>query len=60
MSDKEEARQVIETLPETATLDDVMHAIYLKAKFKKGEQEIREGNGIPHEQAKERLKKWVK
>ena len=60
MSDKEDARQVVDTLPDTATLDDVMHAIYLKAKFSKGEQEVREGKGVPHEQAKKRLKKWVK
>ena len=60
MSDKEDARQVVDTLPDTATLDDVMHAIYLKAKFSKGEQEVRDGKGVPHEQAKKRLKKWVK
>lgn len=56
MTDKEEAKQVIDTLPDTATMDDVMHAIYVKAKFRKGEQEIRDGKGIPHEQAKKRLK----
>ncbi|MBI3827900.1 MAG: hypothetical protein HY291_00180 [Planctomycetes bacterium] len=60
MTDKEEAKQVIEALPDPATIDDVMHAIYVKAKFRKGEQEIREGKGISHEQAKKRLKKWVR
>lgn len=37
-----------------------MHALYVRAKFAKGEQEIRDGKGIPHKEAKRRLSKWVK
>jgi hypothetical protein len=37
-----------------------MHALYVRAKFAKGEQEIREGKGISHKEAKRRLSKWVK
>jgi hypothetical protein len=28
-------------------MDDIMHALYVRAKFAKGEQEIRDGKGIP-------------
>jgi len=60
MTVKEVARQLIEKLPDDADLDDVIHALYVRAKFETGEQQIREGQGIPHEQAKQRIRKWVK
>ena len=61
MTEKEIAKQVIDALPKRATLDDIMHALYVvRAKFAKGEQEIRNGKGISHKEAKRRLSKWVK
>lgn len=60
MTVKDVVRQVIDTLPDEATIDDVLHALYINAKFSHGEREISEGNGIPHEVTKNRLQKWVK
>ena len=57
---KDIAKQVIDTLPDEATMDDIIHALYVKAKFEHGEREIREGKGISQEEAKQRLQKWVK
>jgi predicted rRNA methylase YqxC with S4 and FtsJ domains len=59
MTVKEMAKQVIESLPEEATLDDIIHALYIKAKFERGEQEIRQGGGVPDEQARQRFRKWA-
>jgi hypothetical protein len=59
MKVKESAKQIIDTLPDAATMDDIMHALYVTQKFKHGESEIRRGRGIPHEQAKRRLRKWL-
>lgn len=58
MTMKELAKQVIDTLPEDAGLDEIMHALYVNTKFWRGEQEIREGKGVSHEEAKERMQKW--
>ncbi len=61
MTVKEKAKKVIDTLPDEANLDDIMHALYVQAKFEHGEREIEEGKGIPHEEVKKRLfEKWVK
>jgi hypothetical protein len=60
MAEKDIAKQVIDALPDSATMDDIMHALYVRTKFAKGEQEIRDGKGIPHDEAKRRLGKWVK
>lgn len=59
MAAKELAKKVIAGLPAGATIDDIMHALYVRAKFDRGLEEIRRGRGIPHEEAKRRLKKWV-
>jgi len=60
MTVKNIAKNVIDSLPSKATIDDCIHALYVHAKFQHGEQEIRQGKGISHEEAKKRLRKWVK
>lgn len=57
---KEAAKQVIDTLPDEVSMDDIIHALYVHAKFEHGERQIRQGKGVPHEQAKQRLQKWLK
>jgi hypothetical protein len=58
MVTKELAKKVIDALPDEASMDDIIHALYVKAKFDHGQQEIRQGQGIAHEEAKQRLQKW--
>jgi len=41
-------------------MDDIIHALYVHAKFKKGESEIKQKKGISHDEAKKRLRKWGK
>ena len=60
MSSKEIAKQAIDALPDGASMDDIIHALYVLMKFERGEREIREGKGIPHEHAMQRLRKWTK
>ena len=57
---KDIARQVIDALPDDASMDDIIHALYIRAKLAHGEREIREGKGVPHKVARKRLQKWVK
>ena len=57
---KDTAKQVIDSLPDSATMDDVIHALYISVKFAHGEKEIRNGSGISHEDAKRELQKWLK
>ena len=61
MTVKEKAKSLIDKLPDKVNMDDIMHALYIQAKFEHGEQEIEEGKGIPQEEVKKRLyDKWVK
>ncbi len=58
MQIKQMAKDVIDKLPDESTLDDIIHALYIRAKFEHGESQIREGNGISHEEAMKKLQKW--
>ena len=60
MLEKETAKQVIDKLPRDATMDDIIHALYVNLKFRRGEKEIREGKGIPDQETKIKLGKWLK
>lgn len=60
MTTKEIAKCVIDALPKNATFDDIIHSLYVNAKFRRGEREIIDGHGISHEKAKKKLAKWVK
>ena len=60
MTVKQIAEDVIKSLPKKATMDDLIHALYVRAKFQHGEKEIKRKKGISHEEAKKRLRKWVK
>jgi len=60
MNVKENAKKTIDKLPKEVSIDDIINALYINAKFGHGENEIREGKGISHKEAKQRLQKWVK
>lgn len=60
MQVKETAKQLIDKLPEESTMDDIIHALYIKLKFEHGENQIRQNKGVPHHEAKQRLNKWLK
>lgn len=60
MTVKDIAKNVINSLPRKATLDDIIHALHVQAKFQQGEQQIRQGKGISHEDAKKEFRKWVR
>ncbi|MBM4083262.1 MAG: hypothetical protein FJ272_00555 [Planctomycetes bacterium] len=52
---KEEAKQLIEELPEQATWDDIMYEFYVKKKLAVALKAVEEGRVISHEDAKKRL-----
>ena len=56
---KEQVIKLVETLPEEATVDDIMGELYFKIQVDKGLQELDEGKGIPHEEVERRLSRWL-
>ena len=60
MTGKEQTREVLDNLPEDATLNDILYALYVRARAEQGLQEIRDGKGIPHEEVKREFQKWLR
>ncbi|MBA7530390.1 hypothetical protein ES705_22596 [subsurface metagenome] len=52
---KEEAKKLIDKLPEHATWDDLMYELYVKKKLAVALKAADEGQVISHEEVKKRL-----
>ena len=57
---KDAVRQVMETLPEDATWDDVEYHLYVRRKIENGLKDIAEGRTLSMDEVRQRLDKWIK
>jgi predicted transcriptional regulator len=53
--DKEEAKRLIESLPENASWDDIMYELYVQQKLSESLKAANAGRTIPHEEVKKRF-----
>lgn len=51
---KETAKQLIDQMPEDASLNDIMYELYVKQKIERGMQASRDGDITPHNEVKTR------
>ncbi|MBM4056258.1 MAG: hypothetical protein FJ264_16635 [Planctomycetes bacterium] len=56
---KQQVIQIIQSLPDDVTLDDIMAELYFKLQVDAGLKELDEGEGIPHEEVEKRMSKWI-
>ncbi len=56
---KDDIAEMIHQLPENTTFEDIQYHLYVLEKIRKGQESIKDGNGISHEEAKARLSKWI-
>ena len=52
---KQEARNLIDKLPDNVTWDDIMYEMYVKEKIADGLKAAEEGRVVSHEDAKQRM-----
>ncbi len=52
---KEEAKKIIDKLPEQATWDDIMYQLYVKKKIEASIKAAEEGKVISHEEVRKRF-----
>ena len=57
---REKVQQVVGELPEEVDVDTLVEKLYLLEKIELGEEQLARGEGVPHEEAKKRLEKWLK
>ncbi|WP_100013102.1 hypothetical protein [Lentibacillus sediminis] len=61
MNEKEEVIQLIRNLPENATMEDILHELYVHIKFQHGTQEMNNGKQPSQNQKPARTKsgRWL-
>lgn len=59
-TEKEYIIKMIKALPNNVSMEDIIKAIYVREKTESSLKDSREGKLYTHEEAKERLSKWLK
>jgi len=56
---KDKVIQMIKSLPEDVSIDDIIAQLYFKLQVDAGLRELDDGLGIPHENIEKRMSKWL-
>jgi predicted transcriptional regulator len=56
---KDEVRQILEKLPEDASLEDVQYHIYVRQKVERGLKDIVEGRVLTQDEVETRMARWL-
>ena len=56
---KQEAQEMIENLPDNCTYEDIQYHLYVVEKIKNGINRVENGETPSHEEAKQRMAKWL-
>lgn len=57
---KEAAIQTIERLPDDASMNDIIYAVYARMKIERGLRDAEAGNLIDHEDIKREIDEWLR
>jgi predicted transcriptional regulator len=58
-SAKDQVHQILEKLPENASLEDIQYHIYVRQKIEQGLEDAGAGRVISHDEVRRRLAKWI-
>ena len=56
---KSEVTSMLKSLPEDSSFEDIQYHLYVLEKINRGLERAEKEGGIPHKEAKKRLKKWL-
>lgn len=56
---KEEARKILNTLPDGASFEEIQYHIYVRQKIERGLEDIGEGRVLDQEEVERRMLKWL-
>lgn len=56
---KEQVQQILESLPEDASLEDIQYHIYVRQKIQQGLDDVDAGRTVSHADVQQRLAKWL-
>lgn len=56
---KDEVRELLEGLPDDASLEDIQYHIYVQQKVQKGLDAMWEGRALTHQEVVRRMSRWL-
>lgn len=56
---KQQVQDILEKLPEDASLEDIQYHIYVRQKIEQGLADVAAGRVVSHEEVQRRLAKWL-
>lgn len=56
---KQDARRVLDGLPEEASLEDIQYHLYVLQRIERGREDVEGGRVVPQDEVERRLAKWV-
>ncbi len=59
LSSKDKVLNFIKSLPDDLPVEEITYRLYVNERIIKAQQQIKDGNFLTHEDAKERMKKWL-
>ena len=59
-SPKQATLQLVERLEDDVTFEDIIYELYVLEKIQRGMKDAEEGRVVSHEEAKQRLSRWLK
>ena len=59
MTAKDEILALLEQLPDDTTIEDALEKLIILYKVQQGLEQLDNGDGIPHDEAKRRICQWV-
>ena len=59
MTAKDRIVEIMQDLPDDVTFEDAIYELYVALKVEKGLEQLDNGEGIPHDEAKRRIRQWL-
>ncbi len=59
MTTKEAVIELVQSLPEDVSFDEIMYHLYVRQKVEVGLEELDAGQGVPHEEVRQSMEKWL-
>ncbi|TFG30150.1 MAG: hypothetical protein EU532_01560 [Promethearchaeota archaeon] len=56
---KDTVIEFIKKLPDNLTVEEIAYKLYIDERINKAQSQMKDGKYLTHEEAKERLKKWL-
>jgi len=57
---KQEVRELLDTLPDDSSLEDIQYHLYVRRKVQRGIKDISEGRTYSQDEVENRMEKWGK